>query len=79
MKRISVLSIASLVCLSACGESEPQATSPEQLFDDCIAVFERKGGPAELGQQMCESMKQACEDDVNSEACVKAQRMVEKG
>jgi hypothetical protein len=53
--------------------------TPEQLHESCLAVFERKGGPPELARQMCDSMKEACEDDPTGEACEKAHRMVEKG
>lgn len=53
--------------------------TPEQLHESCLAIFERKGGPPELGREMCESMKKACDSDPSGEQCKKAHRMVENG
>lgn len=75
----AVLGLAFCTLQSGCGDSGNSQMTPEQLYESCLAVFERKGGPAEMGQQMCDSMKQACESDASGDACQKAQRMVEKG
>jgi hypothetical protein len=64
---------------SGCSGSGDTEMSPEQLHESCIAVFERKGGPAEMGKQMCDSMKEACENDPSGEECRKAHRIVRKG
>ena len=73
-----LLGLAFCASLAGCGGSGDSEMTPEQLHEACIAVFERKGGPQELGQEMCDSMKEACESDPSGEACAKAQRMVEK-
>ena len=62
----------------ACSDTGSSEMTPEKLHESCLAVFERKGGPPVLGQQMCDSMKEACESDPAGEACQKAQRMVNK-
>ena len=81
MKSLAVVVIVLAFCIlqTGCGSPENSEMTPEQLHESCIAVFERKGGPPELGRQMCESMKEACERDPYGEDCQKAHRMVTKG
>lgn len=81
MKPLAAAALALAFCTSlpACSGSGDSEMTPEQLHDSCIAVFERKGGPPELGKQMCDSMKEACEGDPSGEDCKKAQRIVQKG
>ena len=69
------------ICMgqAGCGGSGESAMTPEQLHESCLAVFERQGGPKEMGKQMCDSMRAACENDPSGEECMKAHRMVEKG
>ena len=74
-----VLGLAFCASQTGCSQSGDSEMTPEQLHESCLAVFERKGGPPELARQMCDSMKEACEDDPTGEACEKAHRMVEKG
>ena len=75
----AVLGLAFCASLAGCSDSGDSEMTPEELHESCIAVFERKGGPPELGQQMCDSMKAACESDPSGEDCKKAQRIVKKG
>ena len=76
-----LLGVIIAVCAlqSGCGGAADGEMTPEALHEACMAVFERKGGPPELGEQMCDSMKKACESDPSGEECKKAQRIVEKG
>lgn len=81
MRHTTVLAIIIAICANqaGCSDSGNGQKTPDQLYDACIAVFERKGGPAELATQMCDDMRKACEIDAAGEACQKAQRMVNKG
>ncbi len=74
-----VMMLAFCTVQTGCSNSEFSETTPEQLRESCMAVFERKGGPPEIGKQMCDSMKEACESDPSGEDCQKAHRMIEKG
>lgn len=76
---VMVFVLTASIFQSGCGGSENSEMTPEQLHKACIAVFERKGGPPEMGRAMCDSMKKACERDPTGEDCEKAQRMVRKG
>ena len=76
---IALLVVVACFTNSGCSSPDNSAASPDDLYEACMAVFERKGGPIEMAQQMCDSMKEACEDDLYGEDCKKAQRMIEKG
>ncbi len=75
----AVILFGTCACQAGCGGSGESAMSPDKLYESCLAVFERKGGPEEMGKQMCDSMRDACESDPAGEECKKAQRIVEKG
>jgi len=75
----SLLLVSVLLGLAACGGPDVGEQTPSELHEACIAVFEEKGGPAELGRQMCDSMRAACEADPSGDECQKAKRIVEKG
>jgi len=75
----AVLILGFSACQAECGGSNDRAMSPSELHQSCLAVFERKGGPEEMGKQMCDSMRAACESDPGGEECKKAHRIVERG
>lgn len=75
----AILGLALCTIQTGCSNSGSSDMTPQQLHKSCIEVFERKGGPRELGEEMCESMKKACESNPYGEECKKAQRIVEKG
>lgn len=81
MKPLGTFVLVLACCTSqiGCSSSGDNEMTPEQLHESCIAVFERKGGPPELGRQMCDSMRKACEKDPSGEDCGKAHRMVKQG
>ncbi len=72
-----VTGLTGILLLTACGSSSEDAETPEELYESCIAVFEEKGGPVELGQAMCDSMRKACEANPDGEECAKAKRIVD--
>lgn len=75
---LAALVIALCITQTGCGDPADAGMTPEQLHEDCMAVFERKGGPPDLGKQMCDAMRKACENDPSGEECQKARRIVDK-
>ncbi len=80
MKPVASVAIILSLCMSlpGCGGPGAGSASPDEIYNACMAAFERKGGSEEMGKKMCNSMKRACEADPASEDCKKAQRIVEK-
>jgi len=68
-----------LIFIVGCTSPDQDATSPDAIHKSCLEVFQRKGDPMGMGNAMCDSMKKACEKDLNSKECQKAQRMIKNG
>ena len=74
MNRVTFLPI--LVFIAGCSNSEQGVTSSDAVYESCLEVFRRKGDVFGIGDAMCDSMKKACEKDLDGKECKKAQRMI---
>ncbi len=63
--------------LTACDKGVAGGRSPDEVYSDCKAIFQKKGDPLGFSEAMCTSMKEACEAEPSGEQCQKANRMID--